>query len=160
MRSKISSVIAYTSLLLKKYNELQQSRENNIYRIVEIKQLGSNQNKIIVQVINKSSIIECSPREIVAIDWFLEGFSKKDIRTITYLACKQINNPKYKIISQDFCDQFNRIIFKLREAENNASMRKTAAEIIMDKHLLNNLSKEDINSISYIAGYECSQNKI
>jgi len=160
MRFKISSIVEYTALLLKKYNELQQTQENNIYRIVEIKQSLSGRYRIIIQVIGKSSIIECSPEEIVAVDWLLEGFSKKDIRTITYFACEQIKKPNYKIMMQEFCEKLNRMIFKLKEAESDALVIKTANQIVMDKELINKLSKEDINSISYIAGYECSQDAI
>lgn len=157
MRSKILSIIEYTSLLLKKYNELQQTRENNIYRIIEIRQLISNQYMLVIQVIGKSSVIECTPQEIVATDWLLEGFSKKDIRTITYFACEQIKKPKYKIIKQEFCEKFNRMIFKLKETGSDTLVIKTASQIVTDKNIIKNLSIEDAKSISYIAGYECSQ---
>ena len=159
MNFKISSIFGYTSWLLKKYNELQQIQEKNIYRIIEIKQSAKEQYKLIVQVIGKSSIIECLPNEIVADDRLLEGFSQKDVRTITYLACEKIKKPKYKIVSQDFCEKFNGMVFKLKEPENEVLLTKTANQIVIDKYLINNLSKEDINSISYIAGYEYSQNK-
>lgn len=157
MHFKISSIFEYTAWVLKKYQNIQQIHENNIYRIIEIKQLSSGQYKLIVQVIGKSSIIECSPQEIVAVDRLLEGFSKQDIRTITYLACNPIKKPKYKIIMQEFCEKFNRMIFKLKDAKSENMLIKSANQIVMDKNIINNLSTEDVSSISYIAGYECSQ---
>lgn len=153
------SILGYITWLLKKYNELKQSQENNIYRIIEINQYPSGQAKIIAQVVGKSSIIECSPQEIVATDRLLEGFSKKDVRTITYLACDEIKKPRYKIIMQDFCEKFNNVIFKLKEAKSEKFIIKTASQIVMDKNLLENMSQADINSVSYVAGYECSQNQ-
>ncbi len=155
---KILAVFEYTLVLLKKYNEIKQADEKNIYRIIELKKTSSNQLKLIIQIVGKSSIIECYPHEIVAVDRLLEGFSKKDVRTITYLACNKIDTSKYKIITQNFCSKINKIIFKLKENENSDLIFKTAGEIVLDKNIINNLSREDIYSITYIAGYESAQN--
>jgi len=83
---KISSVFGYTAWLLKQYND-QQLIQQNIYRIVEVKELSTGQYKLTIQIIGKSTVFECTPQEIVTNDRMLEGFSKKDIRTITYFAC-------------------------------------------------------------------------
>jgi len=151
------SLFEYTNWLLKKYNELKQAQENNIYRVVEIKKRPSGQHTMVVQIIGKSSVIECSPQEIVMNDRLLEGFSKKDVRAITYLACEQVKKPKYKIVMQEFYESGG-IVFKLQEKKSEDFVVKTANQIVMDKEILNNLSIEDVNSISYIAGYESSQN--
>ena|SRR3990167_3522272 len=156
MRFKISSIFEYTVWLLKNNNALQQAKENNIYRIIEIKQSTYDQHKIIIQVIGKSTIIECSPQEIVAEDRLLEGFSKKDVRTITFLACDQIKKPKYKIIMQECCGVFNKILFKLKKFDGKEIVSKTADQISLDKNLLSSLSREDACSICYTAGYEQS----
>ncbi|MHB1947208.1 MAG: hypothetical protein ACYCQI_03735, partial [Gammaproteobacteria bacterium] len=107
MRLKISSVFEHVGLILKKYNEQQQVHQN-IYRIHEVKQSPSG-CKLAVQVIGKSSIFESTPQEIVKVDRLIEGFSKKDVRTITYLACDQLKNPAYKIVVQEFCPQYNKM---------------------------------------------------
>lgn len=159
MHFKFSSIIEYTTWLLTKFHELRQIQPSEVYRIIEIKQSSKGQYKIIIQVIGKSSIIECSPQEIVADDQLLEGFSKKDIRMITYFACEQTKIPKYKITGQEFCAYTNSVVFKLRETENDYIVARTANQIMMDKDLTNALSQEDIKSISYMAGYEHSQNK-
>lgn len=155
---KISSIFEYSVSLLKKYNELLQIQEKNIYRIVAVKPSSLGQYKIIIQIIGKSSVIECSPQEIVSVDWLLEGFSKKDIRTIAYYAWELKTQPKYKIIAQAFCEKSGKMLFKLQTLENEKYIVKTANQIITDRSLINDLSKEDINSISYMAGYECSNN--
>lgn len=85
--NKISSMFEYTAWLLKKYND-QQQLQQNIYRVVEIKQSSSGQYKLIIQVIGKSTVFVCTPQELVTNDRMLEGFSKKDVRAITYFACE------------------------------------------------------------------------
>jgi hypothetical protein len=154
--TKISSIFQYTGWLLKKYNE-QQNYQRDIYRIAEVKQLPSGENKIVIQVIGKSVFIECTPQEIVVDDRMLEGFSKKDIRTITYFACEQVKKPKYKIVVQEFCEKFNRIVFKLKMQNDDNIVEKTASQVLLDKNLVDGLSREDVKSVSYIAGYEHSQ---
>ena len=69
---------------------------------------------------------------------------------------EQIKKPKYQIIMQEFYGESNKIRFKLKETRSETVVVKTAGQIMMDKDLINNLSKDDIKSISYIAGYECS----
>ncbi|OGT38637.1 MAG: hypothetical protein A3F12_05865 [Gammaproteobacteria bacterium RIFCSPHIGHO2_12_FULL_38_14] len=151
---KISSLFEYTILIFKKYGH-QQQIQANIYRILDVKQIAG-QYKLIIQVIGKSIAVECTPEEIISNDALLDGFSKKDIRTITYLACEQYQTPKYKIIMQEFCDAFNNVLFKLKKYDTNEIVSKTAGQIVLDKNLINNLSQEDACCISYAAGYECS----
>lgn len=153
---KIVSIFEYTAFFLKKYSDQHQFQQD-IYRIVEIKQSPLGQYKFVVQIIGKSTVIECTPHELVANDQMLEGFSKKDIRVIIYFACEQRKKPRYKIIMQEFCDSFNKILFKLKKRDSNEIIFKTAAQISLDKNIINNLSQEDLCSISYTAGYEqCS----
>lgn len=155
---KMLSVFEYVGLVLKKYNE-QQNQQNTIYRIIEIKHSSSNQTKIIFQIIGKVTLIESTPQEIMTDDRLLEGFSKKDIRAITYLACTQNKTPKYKIVVQEFCDRMNRILFKLQKQHDNEIITKSASEISTDKSIIQSLSQDDIQTISYIAGYEHSINE-
>lgn len=155
MYFKISSFFKYTAWLLKRYSDQQQIQQN-IYRVFEVKQSSFGQHKLAIQVIGKSIVVECTPQEIAENDQMLEGFSKKDIRVITYFACEQNKKPRYKIIMQEFCDAFNKILFKLKNRDSDEIILKTAGQISLDKNLLNNLSQEDVCSISYAAGYEQS----
>ncbi|HSW68874.1 MAG TPA: hypothetical protein VLI69_01780, partial [Gammaproteobacteria bacterium] len=102
----------------------------------------------------KSTIIECTPEEIVTNDHMLEGFSKKDIRAITYFACEEIKKPKYKIIAQEFSGDLNTLLFKLKKCDGDEVILMTAGQIVLDRELINNLSVEDVRSISYAAGHE------
>jgi hypothetical protein len=155
---KISEIFQYTGWLLRKYSE-QHNYQSDIYRIAEVKQLPSGENKIVIQVIGKSVFIECTPQELVVDDRMLEGFSKKNIRAITYFACEQVRKPKYKIVVQEFCEKLNKILFKLKIQNNDDAIKKSASQILLDKNLMDGLSREDIKSVSYIAGYEHSQNE-
>lgn len=157
MRFKINSILEYTAWVIKKYNELQCQQDANIYRIIDIKTHQENQFKFVIQIIGKSAIIESTPEELVTNDKLLEGFSRKDIRTIVYYACEQIKQPTYKIVTQEFSNQSNDVIFKLKNIRNKKLLVKTASQILLDKSLMQNLSLDDTNSISYIAGYESSQ---
>lgn len=153
---RILAVREYTRCLLKKYHHQVRNQANQIYRITEIKQTSSNQIHLVIQVIGKSVFITCAPQEILADDNMLEGFTKKDIRTITYLACEQSKRPKYKIIKQAFCDKFNKVLFRVKRLDNNETMEETANYIVRNKNLIYNFSQEDAHSISYTAGYEHS----
>lgn len=154
--NKISAVFEYIHWLLKQ----QQLQSSTIYRIVNIKKLPNEQCKLIIQVIGKSMFLEYTPQKIAADDCMLEGFSKKDIRTITYFACEQIKKPKYKIIMQNFCDKLNRIVFKLQKRDGaDEIITKTANQIFLDKNLINSLDHDDMHSIGYTAGYEHFQMK-
>ena len=150
--NKISLMFEHFSRLLSAQQQIQQ----NIFRIVEMRQSSCSRNTLIVQIIGKSTIVECTPEEIVANDKMLEGFSKKDIRSITYLACKKNEKPKYKIIMQEFSDVFNKVLFKVKNVDSDEVILKSASQISLDKNLLNSLSQEDACSISYVAGYEHS----
>ena len=51
--------------------------------------------------------------EIVQDDELLHRFSKKDIRTLTYLACNYQSRPKVEIDSVSFSTKLNRLIFSI-----------------------------------------------
>lgn len=153
--AKFSSIFDYITSLLKQINELQQQSINTIYRITDVKQSSADSVKIVIQLIGKSTFIECTPQEIAGDDRFLEGFSKKDIRTITYYACLPRNKPKYKLIAQEFCD--DKLAFKLKKLDSNEIIFKNAGDLLLDKNIIDHLNLEDMRSISYAAGYEHSQ---
>lgn len=143
--------------MLKKYQESQRVQEDT-FRIIDVKHAQFSKCKLLMQVIGKSITFECTPKEILSDDTFLESFSKKDIKTITYIANLKNQKPEYKIISQEFCEKFNRMLFKIKNQESNEWILKSAAEISLDKTLINRFSCEDIQAISYIAGCEHSLN--
>jgi hypothetical protein len=155
----VSFVLEYANWIIKKYTELQKNQDDNIFRIADIKKNSLGQIKIVVQVIGKSTVFECTPKEIAADTHMLEGFSRANVRTITYFACEELKEPAYTISSQEFCMESNRATFKLKKRGHEKTLCKTAAEISTDKDLIKKMSQEDICSISYLAGYEHASNK-
>jgi hypothetical protein len=156
-RNKNSVFSQYAGWLLKNYSEYRKLSAD-IYRIAEIKQTKTNEKVIVIQVIGKSVVFESTPKEIIMDDRLLEGFSKKDIKTISYLAFKPTAIPQYKIVVQEFCEKINRVLFKLKSNDETATVEKTADEIFLDKSLIDGLSGVDAKTVSYMAGYERSQN--
>ena len=162
MNMKFSSIIEYLTFLIKKYGEIQQTQMKNTFRVASIKH-SANGTYIIFQVIGKSTFMECSPAEILSNDSFLERFSKKDIQKITYAYAQKENsktkNPinNLKLVRQEFnaLDRKTKIAL---EDKNGKTTFKTAAEITLDKKIVDNLTQQDAINIGYIAGYEHSQN--
>lgn len=151
-----SSILEYAASILKTYSKLQKQFSNNlIYRIIDIKEDNLKSPLLVVQVAGKANIFEVPPKEIAADDNMLEGFSKKDIRTITYLASKEDNtHPEYKIIEQVICHESNTMSYKLQRITNNEIIAKSAQQISLDKTLVSGLKPEDAHSVGYVAGYE------
>jgi hypothetical protein len=155
MSTKPNSLIEYFGWLLKKYHELQQQiQKQDAFRIVEIKHNKTNECIIKVQIIGKATIFDCTPQEIAANDQLIEGFSKKDIRTITYFATQEIKKPKYKILLQEFREGLGKIIFKLGMRGSAEPVEKTAEQITLDKEFLNKLTQEDAHLVGYTTATE------
>ena len=150
---KTSTIFQYIGWLLKTYHD-QQTLNADIYRIAEVKHGESSEIKFVIQVIGKSIFIEHTPQEIVLDDAFMDGFSKRDIRTITFYAYQALTKPKYKIVLQNLSAKLNRVLFKLKLNGTETAIEKTAGEITMDKDLINGLSQEDVSSVSFVAGCE------
>ncbi len=143
--------------IIKQYHELQQeAQQNNHYRIIDQEQ-KNGEIKLCIQLVGKSIIFKATPREIINDDQLLEGFSKKEIKHITYLACQDIKQPKYKIVLQEFCSKLNRLVFRLKQKGSNQTVKATAAEISQDKTILNGLSQAEAHKVGYATAMEQQQ---
>lgn len=151
---KLPWLLQQTNGLLKKYKAQDKTYPHDRYRIVDILKSGSHAPQICFQVIGKSAVTQIQPKELIEDYRLLEGFSKHDIRTIIYLAYEQIKKPLFYIVAQEFNLNINRMLFKLKKRYSSESFSKTADQITLDKGLINQLSPEDIQCISYVAGYE------
>lgn len=163
MNNKVSGIVDYISHLMKKYNELQQIQMSNTFRVASVKNTGSG-HKIIFQVIGKSTFMESTPAEILSNEAFIERFSKKDIQKITYIHAQNQNlksaaekSHELKLTQQEFNVIDGKTRFTIKDKEGNTSL-KFAAEIVVDKKIINKLSQEEVLNVGYIAGYEHSQN--
>jgi hypothetical protein len=147
------SSFEYIIWLIKQYHQTKQTYANAIYKVIEVQKQKNGTPTLMVQVCGKNAIFKVSPQEILLDDRLLEGFSKQDIRNITYLACAD-TKPKSKIILQEFCERLNKIVFGVRTQGKEDLIKKTAAEISLDKDLLKNLSPEDAHMIGYLSADE------
>jgi hypothetical protein len=155
MGEKPSAILEYFTWILKKYQEIQQQTQQlDAFRIIEIKKNKHGECIVKVQLIGKATVFECTPHEIVANDQIIEGFSKKDIRTLTYFATHEIRKPKYKILVQEFSDVLNKIKFKLGRRGSSEPIEKTAEQISLDKEFINKLNSEDAHLVGYVTATE------
>lgn len=152
------SFFEFLMKFLKIYNETQQYLNNNIYRVIELKERANCSPILVVQVIGKASIFEVTPEEIVKNDSMLEGFSKNDIKTIVLLASKDKTDSDYTIIAQDICGESSTIVYKLRQIKNQEIITKSAAQIALDQNLIKSLNPIDALNVGYAAGLENALN--
>lgn len=151
-QSKLASVSTYFSELLKQYKETQ--RENNAYRIVEIKEKKDGSCELVIQIVGKNVTFKSRPEKLAADDQILENFSRQDVRTITYFATQEIKKPTYKILIHEFCSAFNKMIFSLKKKDKEEVIQKTADQISSDKELLSQLSPEEAHLVGFMSASE------
>ena len=61
---------------------------------------------------------------------------------------------QYEILTQEFCEQFNKMIFSLGQRNSVGVVQKTAEQISTDKSLLKQLSQEEAHLVGYITATE------
>lgn len=155
MDRKTSSLGEYLWWILSKYREVQQEAQLNAkYRVLKIIRTPDDTLSLRIQIIGTAKILHWSPQQIVTDDQILEGFSKKDIRTITYYACEELKKPKCKVMSHSFSNKLNKIIFLIKKLGSSKFIEKTAADISSDKEMINQLTPEDAHRVGYLCGSE------
>lgn len=142
-------VSEYIEWIVKKYHEINKEFEaKEAYKIIEVK----NPLELRIHIVGTGKEFNCSPKEVVANDQFLEGFSKKDIRAITYLACAEDKESRIKILEQSFSEKLKKFIFRFKFGDQ--IVEKSSAEISANSMLLNKLSPKDAHCIGYVFGSE------
>jgi len=145
----------YLSHLLAEYRKMQQqSQTNDAYRIVEIDQKKDGSSLLTIQVVGKNLVFKSKPEELAADDDMIARFSRQDVRTITYFATHEIKQPKYKILMQEFCTAFNKMIFKLKKRGSEEVMQKTAEDISSDPEMIQSLDPKEAHAVGYAAASE------
>jgi hypothetical protein len=127
---------------------------SQLYQITQVNTLVLGTYQVLIKNLHTAATEEYALQDIMNNDKILLGFSIQDIKFIIKLAYEQKYTPKYYIFMQEVCDQFNKIVFKLKQHSGDDIIGKHAGQIFLDKTLLYNLSKEDMCSIAYTAGYE------
>ena len=97
-------------------------------------------------------IIEKNIAEIVTDFNLLEGFDKKTIRTLTYLATVERFEPAYSIALQQLGNEVDDYILEIRSKNGKKISNKKASEMTKDKSLIAKFSPLDANRIGYLAG--------
>lgn len=123
-----------------------------IYRLLDIKQNQKSECVLTVHVIGTAHSFQCTALEVVKDDRLLEGFSKQDVRNISYYANKDINVKQYTIASQVIYDEKTK--FRLKKINEDKYIEKTTEEIVDDKNLSGSLSGTDGITIGYVAATE------
>lgn len=155
MKNKSFQLVEYIHWLLKKYQEvLTELETRQAYRIINIENNDHERTKLTVNIVGTGKNIQFIPEELAGDDQLLEGFSKKDVRTIIYYACANINKPKYKIIANTFCEKLRKMFFSIKKYDSNELANKTAEEISANLSVLSSLSSEDAHRIGYTYGSE------
>ncbi len=153
MKSRLQSIADYVLWLMQQYQDIKQAQSAATYRIVDIKKGDTEDSVLTVQLCGKNTVFKLLPKEILTDNALLEGFSKRDIRTITYLACSN-EKPKAKIVLQEFCDHLNSVVFGIKRPGNQEILKKSAAEISLDKKLIAELTPEEALMVGYMLADE------
>lgn len=145
-----SKLTNYFASIISLVTELRADVENRpSYRIIEIIESPQNICTVKINIVGKQNIFICSPVEIAAHDGFLEGFSKKDIRTITYLATRAICAPTIEILEQRIDPSTNEMLFRLANKNKNQIFEKSATEIAKNIKLLERMTPQDAKIIGF-----------
>ena len=153
MSNQLKAIMHHFQQFLEKYRKKTAEESGTLYKIVDIKTDDENKKILIVQLAKKNIIYKFLPKDILADNSLMEGFSKKDVRTITYLACNP-EKPKTKIITQEFNGKLNSMVFGIQRFGNKTIIKKTANEISFDKSLVSELTPEEALMVGYMLADE------
>jgi hypothetical protein len=148
MSNLINTPITFVGTWLKLLKQSYQTSSTPCYRLLEILQNKEDEYIAHIQIVNKSLTFYIRPEEVLIDDDFVDQFSQRDIRTLTYLGYIGINSPKYKIISQRLIDD-NQILFAIKQQGCNDLIIKTASDIMKEKSLIASMCADDALKIGY-----------
>lgn len=149
MDTKKSWINWLISLLKEFISDLTKKPEYEILDIYECCKTGFTKAEI---KLSGRHIIEKNISDIVTDFAFLEGFNKKTIRTLTYMATVERLKPDFSIVLQQLGSDVDDFILEIRSRNSKKTSRKTPSEVCKDKSLLAKFSPIDANRIGYLAG--------
>lgn len=124
-----------------------------IYRLLDVKEKQENEYILTVHVVGTAQSFQCPALEVVKDDRLLEGFSKQDVRNISYYAQQTLNaNKKYAIANQVMDGEKTR--FRLIKLNEDKYIEKTAQEIALDEDLVKSISSNDAMTVGYVDALE------
>lgn len=135
---------------LSKINYIMNSTDNTArYRVIKIYQDKNLEYRVVLQVVNTNKIFKYKPEEILADDMFVDCLSPRDVRNLTYLGYLSINQPKFKILAQQFID--NSSIFIVQKKGDKKPIVKTAKELSQEAETISKFDPIDAKTIGYAA---------
>jgi hypothetical protein len=149
---RAESIAEYIVWLMKKYHEIKQVHQDAAYKVINIENTDKN-TILTIQISAKNTVFKATPQEIIEQDNFLESFSKKDIRLISYLAFNA-KPKKARIVMQEFCEPIRKNIFSILHPDEEKILKLTAGEITVDKKVLNSLVPDDALMVGYLLADE------
>jgi hypothetical protein len=139
----------FISMLKEFLSELTKKSKYEILNIYECQKTNFIKAEI---KLSGRHIIEKNISEIVTDLALLEGFDKKTIRTLTYMATVERLKPDYSIVVQQLGVEVDDYILEIRSKNGTEISKKTPFEMSKDKILLSKFSPIDANRIGYLAG--------
>lgn len=122
------------------------------YEVVDLRNCIKTGAKIAVIKVGSRHIIEKYVNEIITDMSFLEGFDKKTIRTLTYIATVETYTPDYYLLAQKMGNEVDEYLLEIKSRKDNKTIKKTPTEIVNNKGLIEKFSPSDANKIGYMAG--------
>lgn len=151
MRKESLSLLKYITHILKSYQELKKvTEEQAAYKLIDI----SDPNALVVQIAGTTNTFKAAPEEILGDNELVKQFSSLDMRTITYLGCQKLNEPKSKVVLKHFCRKRSQMIFSIEHTDTKQVEEKTARTISSDTSLIERLKPEEAYSIGFTAANE------
>lgn len=131
------------------FSDLAKKSEYEILDIYECQKTGFTRAEI---KLSGRHIIEKNISDIVTDFSLLEGFDKKTIRTLTYMATVERLKPDYSIVVQQLGGEVDDYILEIKSRNGKKTDKKSPSEMSKDKSLLSKFSPVDAHRIGYLAG--------
>lgn len=145
-----ASWMEWFALSLKEFvQEAKAKPEYEIMDIYECPKTGFTKAEI---KLSGRHIIEKNISDIITDNNLIEGFDKKTIRTLTYMATVERMKPDYSIVVQQLGCEVDDYILEIKSRNGKTVANKTPSEMSKDKPLLSKFSPIDANRIGYLAG--------
>lgn len=142
------------SVYLLIFSSIQNRKTKHLFQVLSVEADEFEQYVALIQVTGKSEKFRMKPAEILLNDKMTNSFSQCDIRLLTCLGYLEISSPKLKVVSLDLLEADKQIRFTILERGNKTPILKTAADISLDKQLIEGLSPTDAHMIGYAAASE------
>lgn len=128
------------------------SHSNNLFQIVEIKNPTKDNYWVVIKVAGLDELVEEKPVNLIEDDIIIQGFSPLDVRTLTLLACAELNFPKQTIVAFDFVEDENETVLHIKERHKSYVVKKKLSELHANRQTLAEFDPTDAYRIGYFHG--------